>query len=136
MTKENHPLGRFELRGIAPVPHSVPQIEVTFEIDATGILQVSAEDKGTGRSEKITITAKKGRLSEDEINQMVQDAEQSAEEDREFKEHVDARNGLESYVYNLRNTLDESGALDKLSLANKKNIEDLIDETASKLDGR
>merc|ERR1712139_571859 len=107
MTKDNHQLGKFELSGIPPAPRGVPQIEVTFEIDANGILQVSAEDKGTGKAEKITITAEKGRLSEDEIERMVQEAEQYAEEDRNVKERIDARNGLESYVYNLKNQLED-----------------------------
>merc|ERR1711904_686820 len=79
MTKDNHILGKFELTGIPPAPRGVPQIEVTFEIDANGILQVSAEDKGTGKSEKITITAEKGRLSEEEIERMVEEAEEFAE---------------------------------------------------------
>merc|ERR1711871_1250995 len=86
MTKDNHQLGKFELTNIPPAPRGVPQIEVTFEIDANGILQVSAEDKGTGKSEKITITAEKGRLSEEEIERMVEEAEQFAEEDKKVKE--------------------------------------------------
>ena len=82
MTKDNHLLGRFELTGIPPAPRGVPQIEVTFEIDANSILQVSAEDKGTGKAEKITISAETGRLSEEDIERMVQEAEEYAEEDR------------------------------------------------------
>ena len=95
--QDNHLLGKFELTGIPPAPRGVPQIEVSFEIDANGILQVSAEDKGTGKSEKITITAEKGRLSAEEIERMVKEAEEFAEEDKLVKERVDARNGLESY---------------------------------------
>merc|ERR1719298_157880 len=83
MTKDNHLLGKFELTGIPPAPRGVPQIEVTFEIDANGILQVSAEDKGTGKAESITITAEKGRLSEEDIERMVHEAEEFAEEDKE-----------------------------------------------------
>ena len=79
MTKDNHILGKFELSGIPPAPRGVPQIEVTFEVDANGILQVSAEDKGTGKSEKITITAEKGRLSQDDIERMVREAEEFAD---------------------------------------------------------
>merc|ERR1712193_506066 len=105
MTKDNHQLGKFELSGIPPAPRGTPQIEVTFEVDANGILQVSAEDKGTGKSEKITITAEKGRLSEDEIERMVREAEEYADEDKKVKERIDAKNGLESYLYNLKNTL-------------------------------
>merc|ERR1712007_230219 len=95
MTKDNHLLGQFELTGIPPAPRGVPQIEVTFEVDANGILQVAAEDKGTGKAEKITITAEKGRLSEEEIERMVKEAEEFAEEDKKVKERIDARNGLE-----------------------------------------
>eukprot|EP00635_Sarcinochrysidales_sp_CCMP3193_P011485 CAMPEP_0118889468 /NCGR_PEP_ID=MMETSP1166-20130328/377_1 /TAXON_ID=1104430 /ORGANISM="Chrysoreinhardia sp, Strain CCMP3193" /LENGTH=663 /DNA_ID=CAMNT_0006828059 /DNA_START=139 /DNA_END=2130 /DNA_ORIENTATION=- len=130
MTKDNHLLGKFELTGIPPAPRGVPQIEVTFEIDANGILQVSAEDKGTGKAEKITITAEKGRLSEQEIERMVQEAEQYAEEDKKVKERIDARNGLESYLYNLKNTLDDDdkGLADKLSSDDKEEIESTINE--------
>jgi len=131
MTKDNHNLGKFELTGIPPAPRGVPQIEVSFEVDANGILQVSAEDKGTGKAEKITITAEKGRLSEEEIERMVAEAEEFAEEDKKVKERIDARNGLESYVYNLKNTLedDEKGLADKLSPEDKKELQDMIDET-------
>merc|ERR1711935_480171 len=107
MTKDNHILGKFELTGIPPAPRGVPQIDVTFEIDANGILQVSAEDKGTGKAEKITIPAEKGRLSQEDIDRMVREAEEFAEEDKKVKERIDARNGLESYLYNLKNTLDD-----------------------------
>jgi len=131
MTKDNHNLGKFELTGIPPAPRGVPQIEVSFEVDANGILQVSAEDKGTGKAEKITITAEKGRLSEEDIERMVAEAEEFAEEDKKVKERIDARNGLESYVYNLKNTLedDEKGLADKLSPEDKKELQDMIDET-------
>merc|ERR1712039_1106794 len=131
MTKDNHLLGKFDLTGIPPAPRGVPQIEVTFEIDANGILQVSAEDKGTGKAEKITITAEKGRLSEEDIERMVREAEEYADEDKKVKERIDARNGLESFVYNLKNTLedDEKGLADKLSPEDKKELQDMIDET-------
>merc|ERR1712216_577518 len=102
MTKDNHLLGKFELTGIPRAPRGVPQIEVTFEVDANGILQVSAEDKGTGKSEKITITAEKGRLSEEEIERMVQEAKEYEEEDKKVKEKIDAKNSLESYIYNIK----------------------------------
>merc|ERR1711971_938145 len=136
MTKDNHHLGKFELSGIPPAPRGVPQIEVSFEVDANGILQVSAEDKGTGKAEKITITAEKGRLSEEEIERMVQEAEEFAEEDKKVKERIDARNGLESYVYNLKNQLedDEKGLADKLSPEDKKELQDMIDETLDWID--
>jgi len=136
MTKDNHLLGKFELTGIPPAPRGVPQIEVSFEVDANGILQVSAEDKGTGKAEKITITAEKGRLSEEDIERMVREAEQYAEEDRNVKDRIDARNGLESYVYNLKNQLedDENGLAEKISPEDKKELQDLIDETLDWMD--
>merc|ERR1712051_346143 len=131
MTKDNHLLGQFELTGIPPAPRGTPQIEVTFEVDANGILQVSAEDKGTGKKEQITITAEKGRLSEEEIERMVKEAELYAEEDKLVKERIDARNGLESFLYNLKNTLEdeEKGVADKISAGDKKELQDMIDET-------
>merc|ERR1719301_194357 len=136
MTKDNHLLGKFELTGIPPAPRGVPQIEVTFEIDANGILQVSAEDKGTGKAEKITITAEKGRLSEEDIERMVREAEEYADEDKKVKERIDARNGLESYLYNMKNTLDddEKGVADKLSADDKEEIENTINEALDWLD--
>jgi len=131
MTKDNHQLGKFELTGIPPAPRGVPQIEVTFEIDANGILQVSAADKGTGKQEKITITADKGRLSQDEIERMVKEAEEFAEEDKKVHGRINARNGLESYLYNLKNTLDdeEKGVAGKIAEAEKTELVSLIDET-------
>merc|ERR1712166_736277 len=122
--------------GIPPAPRGVPQIEVSFEVDANGILQVSAEDKGTGKAEKITITAEKGRLSEDEIERMVKEAEEFADEDKKVKDRIDSRNGLESYVYNLKNQLDdeEKGMADKISAEDKKDLQDSIDETLDWLD--
>merc|ERR1711865_80233 len=111
-------------------------LDVTFEIDANGILQVSAEDKGTGKAEKITITAEKGRLSEEEIERMVQEAEEFAEEDKKTKERIDSRNGLESYLYNLKNTLEdeEKGIADKISEEDKETLEEAIKEALEWLD--
>ena len=109
MTKDNLKLGKFELTGIPSAPRGVPQIEVTFQVDSNGLLQVTAEDKGTGKSEKITITSEKGRLSEEEIIRMIKEAEDYAEEDKQMKERIDSRNGLESYLYSLKNTLDDDG---------------------------
>jgi heat shock protein 5 len=131
MTKDNHMLGKFDLTGIPPAPRGVPQIEVTFEIDANGILQVSAADKGTGKAEKITITADKGRLSEEEIERMVREAEEFAEEDKKVQGRINARNGLESYLYNLKNTLDdeEKGIGKNIEAAEKNELVSLIDET-------
>jgi len=136
MTKDNHLLGKFELTGIPPAPRGVPQVEVTFEIDANGILQVSAEDKATGKAEKITITAEKGRLSEEDIERMVREAEEFAEEDKKVKERIDAKNGLEGYLYNLKNTLDddEKGLADKLSEDDKEELTGAIDEALDWMD--
>merc|ERR1712224_648439 len=136
MTKDNHLLGKFELTGIPPAPRGVPQIEVTFEIDANGILQVSAEDKGTGKSEKITITAEKGRLSEEEIERMVREAEEFADEDAKVKEKVDKRNGLEGYAYSLKNTPDddEKGVKGKISEEDQETIEEAVKEVLDWLD--
>jgi len=136
MTKDNHLLGKFELTGIPPAPRGVPQVEVTFEIDANGILQVSAEDKGTGKAETITITAEKGRLSEEDIERMVREAEEFAEEDKMVKARIDAKNGLEGYLYNLKNTIedDEKGLSDKLSDEDKDELDSIINEALDWLD--
>ena len=132
MSKDNHLLGKFELTGLPPAPRGVPQIDVTFQVDANGLLQVQAVDKGSGKAVNISITADKGRLSEEEIERMVQEAEQYAEEDRLVKERIDAKNGLESYLYNLKNTL-EDGA-DKLSAEDRKDLADIVDETLDWMD--
>jgi len=130
MTKDNHQLGKFELTSIPPAPRGVPQIEVSFEIDANGILQVSAVDKGTNKVEKITITADKGRLSPEDIERMVQEAEEFAEEDKKVQGRIQAKNGLESFLYNLKNTLDdeEKGIADKIEESEKNELVTVIDE--------
>ena len=130
MTKDNHQLGKFDLTGIPPAPRGVPQIEVTFEIDANGILQVSAADKGTGKAEKITITADKGRLSQEDIERMVREAEEFADEDKKVQGRINAKNGLESYCYNLKNTLEdeEKGIGAKIAEAEKTELISIIDE--------
>merc|ERR1719253_833446 len=130
MTKDNHLLGQFELTGIPPAPRGVSQIEVTFEVDANGILQVSAEDKGTGSSEKITITAEKGRLSEEDIERMIKEAEEFAEEDARMKDRIDGRNGLEGYLYNIRNLLEdeEKGIADKIDEDDRAAVENAVDD--------
>jgi molecular chaperone DnaK (HSP70) len=127
MTKSNRLLGQFELSGIPPVPRGVPQIEVSFDVDANGILSISAHDKGTGKQEILTITSEKGRLSEEEIERMVQEAEEFAEQDSNEKAKVQARNDLEAYLYNLKNSINDTleGKLnedDKSTLS--KTIED------------
>ena len=130
MTKDNHQLGKFELSSIPPAPRGVPQIEVSFEIDANGILQVSAVDKGTNKVEKITITADKGRLSPEDIERMVAEAEEFAEEDKKVQGRVQAKNGLESYLYNLKNTIEdeEKGIADKIDEDEKASLVSMIDE--------
>ncbi|MCT6644449.1 Hsp70 family protein, partial [Staphylococcus aureus] len=134
-TKDNNLLGKFELSGIPPAPRGVPQITVCFDIDANGILNVSAEDKTTGQKNKITITNDKGRLSKDEIEKMVQDAEKYKAEDEELKLKVEAKNSLENYAYNMRNTIRDDKIAGKLDPADKKKIEDAVDGIISWLDG-
>jgi heat shock protein 5 len=135
LTKDCHELGKFDLSGIPPAPRGVPQIEVTFEVDANGILSVSAEDKGTGKAEKITITNDKGRLTQEEIERMVAEAEEFAEEDKKIKERIDARNHLETYVYNMKNTISDSDKLgDKIGEDDKESIEAAIKETLEWMD--
>ncbi len=134
-TKDNNLLGKFELSGIPPAPRGVPQIEVTFDVDANAILNVSAADKSTGKSQAITITNDKGRLSKEEIEKMVSDAEKYAEDDKVAAERIGAKNGLESYAYNLRNSLNEEAFASKLSDEDKASLTKSIDETISWLDG-
>lgn len=135
MTKDNHLLGKFDLNGIPPAPRGVPQIEVTFEIDVNGILRVTAEDKGTGNKEKITITNDQNRLSPEDIERMVQDAENFAEEDKKIKEKVDARNELESYAYSLKNQVNDKDKLgSKLSGDDKETVTKAVEKAISWLD--
>merc|ERR1711972_1255887 len=134
MTKDNNMLGKFELSGIPPAPRGVPQIEVTFDIDANGILNVSACDKSTGKENKITITNDKGRLSKEEIERMVNDAEKFKADDEAAKERVQAKNELESYAYHVKQTLDDEKLKDKVSDEDKKAINDAADKTISWLD--
>lgn len=135
MTKDNIQLGKFELTGIPPAPRGVPQIEVTFEIDANGILQVSAHDKGTGKQEKITITADKGRLSTEEIERMAREAEEFAEQDKLAKDTVDARNQLEGFAYNMRNTIEDKDKMgDKIEADDKQTISEAVQAALDWLD--
>lgn len=134
-TKDNNLLGKFELSGIPPAPRGVPQINVTFDIDANGILNVSAEDKTAGVKNKITITNDKGRLSKDDIEKMVKEAERYKAEDEEVKKKVEAKNALENYAYNMRNTVRDEKFAGKLDPTDKEKIEKAVEETISWLDG-
>merc|ERR1712107_226059 len=134
MTKDNHLLGKFDLTGIPPAPRGVPQIEVTFDIDANGILNVSAADKSTGKQNKITITNDKGRLSEEEIEKMVNDAEKFKADDEKQKERISSKNGLESYCFNMKITIEDEKMKDKISDDDRKAINDKCDEAIKWLD--
>lgn len=135
MTKDNNLLGKFELTGIPAAPRGVPQIEVSFELDANGILKVTAGDKGTGKSESITINNDKGRLSQEEIDRMVADAEKFAEEDKATAERITARNGLENYAFNLKNQVSDSEGLGgKIDEEDKETLLDAIKEATEWLE--
>jgi L1 cell adhesion molecule like protein len=133
-TRDNNLLGKFELAGIPPAPRGVPQINVCFDIDANGILNVSAEDKTAGVKNKITITNDKGRLSKEDIEKMVHDAEKYKNEDEEVKKKVDAKNGLENYAYNMRNTIKDEKISGQLSSEDKQKLEKAVNDAISWLD--
>merc|ERR1712022_101673 len=134
-TKDNNLLGKFELGGIPPAPRGVPQVEVTFDVDANGVLNVTAEDKSaSGKKANITITNDKGRLSKDDIERMVREAEQFAEEDKLAAEKISAKNGLESYAYNMKNQINDEKFKDAIGEDDKKTIEDKVNEVMSWLD--
>merc|ERR1719449_170537 len=123
MTKDNNLLGKFHLDGIPPAPRGVPQIEITYEVDANGILNVSAQDKATGRSNQITITNEKGRLSQDDIDRMVAQAEKFKDVDEKNKQKFEAKNVLENYCYSAKNVLTEEKLKDKFSKDAKNVLE-------------
>ncbi|KAF5555762.1 heat shock 70 kDa [Fusarium phyllophilum] len=133
-TKDNNLMGKFELTGIPPAPRGVPQIEVTFDLDANGIMNVSAVEKGTGKSNKIVITNDKGRLSKEEIERMLNDAEKYKEEDEAEGKRVAAKNGLESYAYSLRNTLSDPKVEEKIEASDKETLTAEIDKVVQWLD--
>lgn len=129
LTKDNNLLGQFELTNIPPAPRGVPQIEVSFEIDVNGILRVGAQDKATGKSESITINNDKSRLSEEEIERMIKEAEEFEEEDRALKEKIEAKNALENYIYSIKNSVNDEAQLgSKITDEDKKTVLDAIKE--------
>ncbi|OJJ77809.1 hypothetical protein ASPBRDRAFT_25437 [Aspergillus brasiliensis CBS 101740] len=135
LTKDNNLLGKFELTGIPPAPRGVPQIEVSFDLDANGILKVHASDKGTGKAESITITNDKGRLSQEEIDRMVAEAEEFAEEDKAIKAKIEARNTLENYAFSLKNQVnDENGLGGQIDEDDKQTILDAVKEVTEWLE--
>lgn len=134
MTKCNNLLGKFDLTGIPPAPRGVPQIEVTFDIDANGILNVSAVDKSTGKENKITITNDKGRLSKEEIERMVQDAEKYKDDDDIQRDKVAAKNTLESYAYQMKSSVEDESLKGKISEEDKKMVIDKCNQTISWLE--
>jgi heat shock 70kDa protein 1/2/6/8 len=127
-------LGKFDLTGIPPAPRGVPQIEVTFDIDANGILNVSAKDKSTGKQNQITITNDKGRLSQADIDRMVRDADRFKDEDETARKRVEAKNGLENYAYSLRSTLKDEKIAGVISEEDKNTVNKYVDETISWLE--
>merc|ERR1711865_712480 len=134
ITKDNNMLGKFHLDGIPPAPRGVPQVEVTFDIDANGILNVSAQDKSTGKQNQITITNEKGRLSQSEIDRMVSEAEEFRAEDEQIKGKVEAKNGLENYCFTMRNTLQEEKLKEKFEDGDKEKIEKAVQDALDWLD--
>ncbi|ESR38038.1 hypothetical protein CICLE_v10028007mg [Citrus x clementina] len=134
-TRDNNLLGKFELSGIPPAPRGVPQINVRFDIDANGILKISAEDETTGQKNKINMRNDKGRLSKEEREKMVQEAKKYKAEDEEHKKKVEAKNALENYAYNMRNTIEDEKISAKLPAAAKQKIEDAIEQAIQWLDG-
>ncbi|XP_055908073.1 heat shock 70 kDa protein cognate 4 [Eupeodes corollae] len=135
MTRDNNLLGKFELTGIPPAPRGVPQIEVTFDIDANGILNVTAIEKSTGRENKITITNDKGRLSKEDIERMVNEAETYRNEDEKQRERINSKNALESYCFQMKSTIDDANVKSKLSDSDRQNILQKCNETIAWLDG-
>ncbi|XP_069987966.1 heat shock 70 kDa protein cognate 4-like [Penaeus vannamei] len=134
MTKDNNLLGKFDLSGIAPAPRGVPQIEVTFDIDANGILNVTAVDKSTGKENKITISNDKGRLSKEEIERMVNEAQSYREEDAKQRDRIEAKNRLESLCFSVKSSINDSAVADKLSAEEKRSVEEKAEETLKWLD--
>ena len=134
LTKDNNLLGKFQLDGIPPMPRGVPQIEVAFDVDANGILNVSASEKSTGKSEKITITNDKGRMSKEEIERLVEEAEKYKAEDEKLRETIEAKNGLENYLFQVKNTLSDDKVKDKFEEADRETLTSKIEEVTTWFD--
>merc|ERR1712106_1151181 len=138
MIKDNHMLGKFKLGGIPPAPRGQPQIEVSFQIDSNGILNVGAEDKVTGKSEKITISNDKGRFTEEQIEKMIKEAEQFADEDKKVKERVDAKNAFDGYLHSMRSAVEGSGEnkglSEKLDSGRRRKLMDALKDGQSWID--
>jgi len=134
MTRDNNILGKFELSGIPPMPRGKPQIEVTFDLDANGILQVGASDKTTGKTERITITNDKGRLSTEQIEKMVHEAEKYKEDDKKQRDRIEAKNHLENYAYTIRSSLQDEAVAGKLNADDKAKLNSAVDGAISWLD--
>eukprot|EP00026_Physarum_polycephalum_P012265 Phypoly_transcript_12555.p1 GENE.Phypoly_transcript_12555~~Phypoly_transcript_12555.p1 ORF type:complete len:330 (-),score=99.45 Phypoly_transcript_12555:85-1074(-) len=130
MTRDNNLLGKFELSGIPPAPRGTPQVEVTFDIDANGILNVSAEDKSTKKTSRITITNEKGRLSKEQIERMVKEAESFKKQDEEARERIEAKNKLENYAFSVKSSANEA----KLSADDKAALTSAVDDCLKWLD--
>ena len=127
-TRDNNKLGEFQLNGIPPMPRGIPQVEITYDVDANGILNVSAVEKSSGKTEKITVKNEKGRLSAEEIQKMVDDAEQFKEDDTKQREKVEARNGLDNYIFSVKQSLNDDKLKDKFTDEDKTSVEDKIKE--------
>merc|ERR1712242_303097 len=136
MTRDNHRLGQFDLTGIPPAPRGTPQVEVTFDVDANGILNVSAVEKGSGKIEKITITNDKGRLSKEDIEKMVNDAEKFKADDDAQRERMAARNELETYCFNMKSTIEGRSVRQKMTTSDLKTVENACDEALRWLEMR
>lgn len=134
MTKDNHLLGQFDLQGIPPMPRGIPQIEVTFDIDANGILNVTALEKSTGKEQKIQIKNDKGRMSAEEIERLVQEAEKYKEEDEKNKQRIEAKNSLENYLFQIKNTINDEKMEGKISKEDKTKLTDIMSETTKWID--
>ena len=134
LTKDNRLLGKFYLEGIPPAPRGVPQIEVTFDVNSDGIVNVSAQDKGTNKKNSIVIKNEKGRLSSEEIDEMMKEAEKFKEEDRLIKERIDSRNSLESYAYSVQSSLNEDKLKSVCDDSEVQNLKEKVEEIINWLD--